>query len=318
MDGRRRLAESLTGGPGRRSAAVLAAGRRPRRIGRTGFDSHLRRVLGPLADWHPPRGIGVAAAALFLLSSVGFGVVRGGHGPEMMKSLTDLCDSAANAAGFRITTLSLAGKQQLTREQILAAAGITPNTSLLFLDAGSARARLKSNPWIAEATVLKLYPGRLHIAITERHAFALWQLDGKVSVIADDGTVLDRTLSGRFAHLPLVVGAGAATRAKEFLALLNRTPAIGKRTRAAVLVAERRWNLVLDNGIDVRLPEHNADQALQTLAKFDAEKNLLSRDITAIDLRLPDRLTVRLADDAYAVRQEALKAKQPKKKAGAA
>jgi cell division protein FtsQ len=229
-----------------------------------------------------------------------------------------LCDSAANAAGFRITTLSLAGKQQLTREQILAAAGITPNTSLLFLDAGSARARLKSNPWIAEATVLKLYPGRLHIAITERHAFALWQLDGKVSVIADDGTVLDRTLSGRFADLPLVVGAGAATRAKEFLALLNRTPAIGKRTRAAVLVAERRWNLVLDNGIDVRLPEHNADQALQTLAKFDAEKNLLSRDITAIDLRLPDRLTVRLADDAYAVRQEALKAKQPKKKAGAA
>ncbi len=111
----------------------------------------------------------------------------------------------------------------------------------MFLDAGEARARLKANPWIAEATVLKLYPGRLHIAVTERDAFALWQRDGKVEVIADDGTVVEPYAGQHFAKLPLVVGIGAETRAKDFLAMLDKYPVDprpaarrGSRRRAAV------------------------------------------------------------------------------------
>jgi cell division protein FtsQ len=322
MDGRRRLAEPLTDGAVRRPVAGAApAGQRMRAraaIGRTGFDRHLRRALGPLADWRLPRGTGIAAAAALLFLSIGFGVARGGHWPVVVEELSDLCDSTANAVGFRITSLALAGQRQLTRQDILASAGITGNSSLLFLDAASVRARLKGNPWIAEATVLKLYPGRLHVAITERSAFALWQLNGKVSVISDDGTVLNPLLGAPFAELPLVVGAGAGPRAKGFLAELDRYPSIRKQTRAAVLVAERRWNLVLDNGIDVRLPEQDVERALQVLAQLDRDKRLLSRDIAAVDLRLPDRLTVRLSDDAYAARQEAAKARPVKKKAGAA
>ena len=115
-----------------------------------------------------------------------------------------------------------------------------------------------------------------------------------------------------------MVGAGAETRAKDFLALLDHYPAIRDQLRAAILVAERRWNVMLKNGIDVRLPEAGVEQALDTLVKLDRDKKILSRDIAAIDLRLPDRVTVRLSDEAAAARQEALKAKKPKKKGGAA
>jgi cell division protein FtsQ len=89
--------------------------------------------------------------------------------------------------------------------------------------------------------------------------------------------------------------------------------------RAAVLVAERRWNVVLKNGIDVRLPETEVEQALSTLVTLDRNNKLLSRDITVVDLRLPDRVTVRLSDDASAARQDALnKDKKARKKGGAA
>ena len=64
------------------------------------------------------------------------------------------------------------------REEILAIAGVTGRSSLLFLDADEARARLQANPWIADATVLKLFPDRLHITVKEREVFALWQKDG--------------------------------------------------------------------------------------------------------------------------------------------
>jgi cell division protein FtsQ len=113
-----------------------------------------------------------------------------------------------------------------------------------------------------------------------------------------------------------VVGTGAETRAKEFLALLDRYPQVRSVTKAVILVGERRWNLRLNDGLDVRLPENDVGNALATLTKLDQEDRLFSRDITAIDMRLPDRLTVRLSEDAAKAREELFKDKKPKKKAG--
>jgi cell division protein FtsQ len=264
-----------------------------------------------------PRGVGVAGTVVVILASLAYGAVKGDHIPSIIAALKDARDGAGNAAGFRIVSVALAGQHHVSREEVLAAAGVTGSTSLLFLDVEQTRERLKTNPWIADASVLKLYPGELQIGIKEREAFALWQKDGQVSVIADDGTVLEPYVSPRLIELPLVVGRGAETRAKEFLALLDRYPALRAFVRAAVLVGERRWNLRLNNAIDVRLPETDIAPALERLVALDKEKNLITRDIVAIDLRLPDRVTVRLSEAAAQARIDAAKDKL-KKKGGSA
>jgi len=233
--------------------------------------------------------------------------------PEAIDGFHGARDAVANAVGFNIATVALSGNKHLSREQIYAIAGVTGHASLLFLDVADARAKLKTNPWIADATVQKLFPDRLQITVVERAAFALWQKDGRIGVIAEDGTVLEAYLSARFVDLPLVVGIGAAARAKEFLAIIDRYPAIRDQLRASILVSERRWNLRLKNGIDIKLPEADVTAALDRLLALDRDKKLLSRDILAIDLRLPDRVTVRLSDAAAAAREEALKPKKPKK-----
>jgi len=112
-----------------------------------------------------------------------------------------------------------------------------------------------------------------------------------------------------------VVGNGAAGKARGFLAVLDQFPAIRDQVRASILVAERRWNLRLKNGIDVRLPDSNIEQALATLTRLDREKSLLTRDIAAVDLRLSDRVTVRLSEAVAQARAEAFK-KTSKKKGG--
>jgi cell division protein FtsQ len=264
-----------------------------------------------------PRGVGTAGTIAVILASLAYGAVKGDHIADVIAALKDARDGAANAAGFRIVSIALAGQHHISREDVLAAAGVTDTTSLLFLDVEQTREGLKSNPWIADATVLKLYPGELQIGIREREAFALWQKDGRVSVIADDGTVLEPYVAPRLIELPLVVGRGAETRAKEFLALLDRYPDLRAAVRATVLVAERRWNLRLNNGIDVRLPETDIAPALERLVALDKEKNLITRDIVAIDLRLPDRVTVRLSEAAAQARIDAAKEKA-KKKGGSA
>jgi len=267
------------------------------------------------ARW--PRGIGTAGTVAVILASLAYGSVKGDHIPTVVEAFKDVRDAAANAAGFRIVSVALAGQHHISREDVLAAAGVTDTTSLLFLDVEQTRERLKSNPWSADATVLKLYPGELQIGIREREAFALWQKNGQVSVIADDGTVLEPYVAPRLIELPLVVGRGAETRAKEFLALLDRYPDLRASVRATVLVGERRWNLRLKNGIDVRLPETDIAPALERLVALNKEKTLTTRDIVAIDLRLPDRVTVRLSEAAAQARIEAAKDKA-KKKGGSA
>ena len=263
----------------------------------------------------PPPGVGVAASIVLLALTLGYGAIAGGHVGDVIGWLKDARDDAANAAGFRISSVSLAGSKQVSREEILAEAGVTGRASLLFLDADAARTRLMANPWIADAAVLKLYPDRLQITVTERLAFALWQKNGRVSVIADDGTVLEPFVEDRYRRLPFVVGAGAERQARNFLGVLGRYPDIRSQLQASILVAERRWTLRLENGIDVRLPESNVEDALERLVTLDREKKLLSRDIVAVDLRLPDRVTVRLSDPAAQARADALKDKK-KKKAG--
>jgi len=260
----------------------------------------LRRFTLPFKRVHVPRFAGLAACLVFLTGATAYGVIKGDHIAVIQTAIKDGADAAANAAGMRIATVSLSGQRQVSREEIFAAAGVTDHSSLLFLDVADARAKLEAIPWIAEATVRKLYPDRLQITVTEREAF---------------GTVLSAKVEPRLALLPFVVGNGAAGKARDFLGVLDRYPAIRDSVRASILVAGRRWNLRLKNGIDVRLPDSNVERALETLARLNAEKNLLGRDIVAVDLRLPDRLTVRLSEAAAQAREDALK-KTTKKKGG--
>jgi cell division protein FtsQ len=314
MDDRGRLARPLKGTARSRSnlaeqavAPFTRAARLYARLGRA------FQRWSWLLDARLPRGAGVAAGAAIILASVAYGAVKGDHLSAIVATLRDARDAAANAAGFRITAVALAGNRHVSREEVLAIAGVTGTTSLLFLDVDQARERLKTNPWVADASVFKFYPGELQIVIKERGAFALWQQHGRVSVIADDGTVLEPFVAPHLLRLPLVVGSGAQTRAKEFLALLEPYPALRKLVRAAVLVGERRWNLRLKNGIDVELPEMDTAAALEKLVALDGEKNLTTRDIEVIDLRLPDRVTVRLSDAPAQERLDALKDKAKKK-----
>jgi cell division protein FtsQ len=260
-----------------------------------------------------PRGAGAAATLLILGGSAMFGAIKGGHLAEMTTALRDARDALANSAGFRIASITINGRKQLSQDEVLAIGGITGKRSLLFLNAEDVRDRLKTNSWIADATVLKLYPDKLAIDITERSAFALWQDEKHVSVIAEDGAVLEPFVARRFTSLPLVVGKGAETHAKDFLKVIGAYPRIRDELKAIVFVGERRWNLRLASGLDVRLPELGVTAALDRLSKLDQDEHLLSRDIVAIDLRLPDRITVRLSDEAAQARADALKAKTKKK-----
>lgn len=279
----------------------------------------LRRMTVRLSSSRLGRRGASLLATLVIGGFTAYGVVLGGHVEEAREFVVDIGDAAANVAGFKVKQVNLSGQNHVTPQEILATAGIKSTTSILFVDADATRADLESLPWIASATVRKIYPDRIDIAIVEREAYALWQVNGQIKVIARDGMpIAPYSDDPRYVNLPIVVGEGAQKRVVEIVETLARVPALRDQVRAAILVADRRWTLKLRNGIDVRLPEDGLDKALLQLADLDREKRLLTRDITIVDLRLPDRVVVRLSDAAADARMQMLKAKAKAKKGGPA
>ena len=230
------------------------------------------------------------AAAGFLGAAVVYGLVAGGH-------LSRLADGALSAVGLGIETVTVTGNGETTQFAVLEKLELDPGASLPGFDAHAARLRLSQLPWVSNVTVRKTYPGVLAVSLTEKLPFALWQHEDAVAVIDRDGEIIVAFDDPRFSNLPLLVGAGANERAPDFLHNLAAYVSIASRLQAAVLVAERRWNLVLNNGITVKLPEGNPFAAVAELVALDASENLLSRAVSIVDLRLEDRVTVQPVPD---------------------
>ena len=261
-------------------------------------------------------GIGtLAALALFgFVGAAGF-VENGGYA-ALVASEGELYDIAARAAGFPISAVTITGQSRLSERELLDAARVGPRNSLPFLDATAVRERLTLVPLVKSARVMKLYPDRLVIAIEERQPSALWQRDGRVAVISEDGVPIDELRDQRYLGLPFVVGEGAQKRLLEFHMLTAKAGDLAHRIKAGVLVAGRRWNFEMTNGVTVKLPEIDPFGALETLARLQREARILDKDVMCIDLRIPDRIAVRLTEEAASAREAQLAPRKSSKSGG--
>ena len=109
-----------------------------------------------MLERYTPRRAALTLTLVTLLGSAVLGVFKGGHVDAVLTQLADGRNALANSAGFRITSVVINGRKQLSQDEVLGIGGVNGRSSLLFLDAATVRDKLKVNPWIADATVLKL------------------------------------------------------------------------------------------------------------------------------------------------------------------
>ncbi len=232
----------------------------------------------------------VAASAMWLWSS---GRAMG----ALDLARVALVDASA-AAGLSVREVAVTGRDRVPRAAVLEAIAIERGTPLLALDPAAARRRLEALGWVREATVERRFPATVLVRLTERTPLALWQRQGRLVVVDREGVVIGGARAERFASLPVMVGDDAPAHAANLLAVMGAEPTLRARVKAVVRVGGRRWNIRLDNGIDVMLPEQGVAEAWRRLAEYERRHRLLERAIVAVDLRLPDRLVVRRAPPA--------------------
>ncbi len=206
--------------------------------------------------------------------------------------------AASAQLGLSVQEIFVEGRGETPGADVLEVLDVSRGTPILTFDPALAKADLEKLPWVRTAAVERRLPDTVYVRLKERRPLALWQHHGKYALIGDDGQEIGGTDIARFGHLPVVVGDDAPRHAAGLLSLLSTEPDLERRVVAAVRVGERRWNLRIDAGadrtIEVQLPEINPAAAWSRLAEAVRAAGLFERNVVNVDLRLPDRLVVRV------------------------
>jgi cell division protein FtsQ len=238
---------------------------------------------------------GAASAAVFLMAALISVVVlaTGGRGASLMENTRAAAKTDLASLGFRANVIHLQGASVAAQKEVLAAAALKPGAPILDIDVGAVRDRVERVGWVSHASVIRLLPDTIVIAVTQRPLMAVWQHAGRTAVVADNGALAPEVDPARFGALPLIVGAGANVAAAHLLPEVLSRPRLVQHLNALVRVDDRRWNLLLkDDGI-ILLPAEDEASALKRLDGLDRISKILDLGLARIDLRDPEMVVVR-------------------------
>lgn len=255
----------------------LVTQRHPKRL--------LRRIITKLLA----PVIFVSAVGSFVLISPYTGWIEKGR----ILILSDIIKASVQS-GFVVDDISLIGRINTRKSDVMEAIKVVRGQSILEIDPKKIHSKIEKLPWVEFAVIQRHLPNRLVVTIIEREPIAIWQKDSNLSLIDRKGHLIQVSNLRPFRKLPTLIGDDAPARASNLLNLLTSEPAISTEVVGATWIGGRRWNVNLKGGIEIQLPETNPGQAWGLLARLNKKYTLLSRDINIIDLRLPDRIIVKM------------------------
>ena len=255
----------------------------------------------PVTQAHANRVAALAFGAFVLVLGIAVIVALG-----LPAKAERAAGAATGHAGFMVSGYQIAGINHMDRSVVdevvtdelrrAADEAGTAKAPQALVDAGAIRERLLRFGWVKDARVLRRLPDTLVIDIVERKPAALWQSQGQLALIDSGGVVLDRVPVDRMPDLPLLIGPGANGQEQELGRLMADVPTLKPQLASATWVGGRRWDLNFQSGETVSLPEGESDAraALVKFARLDKSSGLLGRGILRFDLRVPDKMIVRL------------------------
>jgi cell division protein FtsQ len=203
----------------------------------------------------------------------------------------------AAKAGFQVARVEVTGMERVDQLKVYELVLAEKDRAMPLVDIDKVRADLLEYGWIKDARVSRRLPDTLAVEIIERKPTAVWQRDGKFSLIDADGIVLQNVKAGEAGELPVLNGTDANRHAVALGDLLDKATALKSQIVGASWIGNRRWDLRFKTGETLALPEGEkaAAEALLNFARMDGIHRLLGRDIIHFDLRDPDRAYFRKA-----------------------
>ena len=234
---------------------------------------------------------------LFVVFTIGFiGLWLGGFLPDARQAGQNFTKNRLTSMGFVVERVDVMGEGRLRESDVVKALGVAQGDYLFGLDLVAAQNRVENLSWVDRAIVRRLWPNRIVVQIIERKPYALWQKNEIIHLVDNEGSIIGLASMIEFPDLPLIVGDNAPENYLEFRTTINNYPELSERVYAMVHHNSDRWDLVLEGGeMTVMLPTRDPSNAIRKLMNLDAKTRVLDRQISTIDLRLEDRISLSAA-----------------------
>jgi cell division protein FtsQ len=232
----------------------------------------------------------------------------------IVDTYADLRSQVESRPEFMVNMMAVDGASDLVAEGVREMLPVDFPISSFDLDLEAMREAVVSLDPVKSARLYVRQGNVLQVDIVERIPVVLWRNDRGLQLLDDEGALVGPAfLRADWPELPLIVGTGADTQVEEALELVRAAQPLASRFRGLVRMGERRWDVVLDRDQRIMLPEEGAVHALERVIAMDQAVDMLERDLLAVDLRLPNRPTLRMTGGAVRelLRIRAIEAGEP-------
>ncbi|MBI2706706.1 MAG: FtsQ-type POTRA domain-containing protein [Proteobacteria bacterium] len=220
------------------------------------------------------------------------------YAPLLVAEISKSFQGLMACCGFRLEDVIVEGRMRTDKAQILSLLELERGKPLFSLNLPESKAKLEKISWVKAARVERQLPNILFIRISEKEPVALWQNQGRTYLMDWDGELMETKEPHKYKSLLVVTGEQAPRHVGELLTLLEKFSELKQRVTGATYLRSMRWDIRLDDKVDVKLPEKEAEGALAYLLDLTKHHQLMKQEIMIIDMRLPGKLIFRLTPEA--------------------
>ena len=191
--------------------------------------------------------------------------------------------------GFEVSDITVEGRSLTSQKDILDVLNIRRHESIFIPSLIEVKQKLEMLPWVRSATVQRRLPDVLYIRLAERHPIAVWQNKSHMYLIDDQGNTLENPNLALPTGLLILTGENAPKNAASLIGALEAYPNIAQRVTGGIFISGRRWDIIVDHKLKVKLSETDLKGSLESFWKLIQNHKLEDKEILAIDLRFKDR-----------------------------
>jgi len=200
---------------------------------------------------------------------------------------------------FMVNLMSITGASDEVMQDIREVVSVDFPISSFSLDLDHMQKEISGLDPVKHAELRISSGGVLEVKVIERIPAYLWRREAGLEVLDETGAYVKNVGSRLdYPRLPLIAGEGADLQILQVEKLLKAAQPLENRLRGLVFVGERRWDVVLDRGQVLMLPEEGAASALERIIVMDDAEELLARNIRVVDFRIRNRPTLHLKEGA--------------------
>jgi cell division protein FtsQ len=195
---------------------------------------------------------------------------------------------------FKIESIIIEGTDKISEQELQALTGIKLGSNIMNVDLTEVKSRMETQPWVASAVVERILPSTISINLTEEVPQAIYVEENKKYLVNRKGRKLQEVIGSDYQDYLTIEGNHANLKFDGVLDQLYNFQNTYKKVESLHFKGNRRWDVKLKNGILIKLPETNINEALEVFEKNFGKISKLYKTCI-VDLRLiPDKIYLKM------------------------